>query len=110
MTSPIRTKLFYRGRTIFWVATFYDEYCNVVQPIAAYVNVVFSVGGVLQTVLRTMSPVGGGSVTWMGNWDSRGTDPGEVYWSVHSSGGPPVTVGDGDFILTANPANLITFA
>ena len=49
------------------------------------------------------------AVTWTAQWDSRGAGVGAVSWSIHSQPGPPVAVEDGEFVLEANPANLLTF-
>ena len=59
-----------------------------------------------------MVPPTGQDVAWTAQWDTRNVFPGRVvYWSIHTgqSDPIPVAVEDGQFKLTANPANLPSF-
>ena len=106
-----QTQVFARGTTITWTTTFYDQNGNVVQPDAATISLVSS-DETINTSVSMASPAAG-QTAWTGSWDSRGAPaPRTIYWSIHS-GQPndpiPVVVEDGQFTLTANPANLLTF-
>lgn len=99
-----------RGTTAFFATTFYDQAGAVSQPNGASLNVVFIENGVTTTASIDMTAPASPSVQWTAEWDSRGADPGRVWWSIHSvMSGIPYTVGDGSFELTANNANLPTF-
>ena len=103
------TTVFYRGSTVTWTTTFYNTAKAVVQPDSATSNIV---AGSAAAVSVTMSPVGGGSLAWSGEWDSRGIKaPITIYWSIHTGNMDPIPVAveDGQFKLSANPANLTTF-
>jgi hypothetical protein len=106
------SQVLFRGATILFSTTFRDQYDNIIQPLGAFVNVVyFAVGeGSQQTVGLTMSPPATGQVQWTAQWDSRGAGYGPVQYSVHCTGpSPPYSVEDNMFILAANNANLVTF-
>lgn len=99
---------FPRGTTIPFATTFYDQFGAVIQPAAAVVEIDYpDASGAPQTIQVAMAP--GVGVTWAALWDSRGAGPGSVSWSIHTAAPIPVSVEDGFFILTANPANLVTF-
>lgn len=105
------TKVFFRGTTVFFTSTFYDQNNNVVQPFGAAINIDFPVpgGGTNKQVSISMVSV---TPNWTAQWDSRGAGAGLVSFSVHSisiADAIPVVVGDGTFQLSANPANLLTF-
>jgi hypothetical protein len=107
-----KTIIFYRGSTIIFLTTFTDQNGNVIQPPSGQVSVNFSSPSGQQTAVINMLPPGsfGGDPTqWYAAWDSRGANPGQVNWSVHSGVPTPVVVADGWFQLNANPANLISF-
>ena len=107
-----KTIVFYRGTTVIFLTTFTDQNGNVVQPPAAQVSLNYNTPNGQQTTTINMLPPGsqgGDPVQWYASWDSRGTNPGQVYWSVHSATPIPVVAADGQFQLNANPANLITF-
>lgn len=102
----------FRGATILFSTNFYDQNGNFVQPVGAFVNVVyFAVGEESQqTIGLTMSPPVTGETQWTAQWDSRGAGYGPVQYSVHCTGPTtPYSVEDNMFILAANNANLITF-
>lgn len=101
----------FRGGTIQWATFFYDfDGVTVVTPASAFVNISYlDTTGATQTVLIPMVNPGNPALRWTAQWDSRGVDPGPVAWSIHSSGST-VAVEDGAFTLTANQANLPTFA
>ena len=107
-----KTVIYYRGTTIIFLTTFTDQNGNTIQPSSGQVSVNFNTPGGQQTTLINMLPPGspgGDPVQWYAAWDSRGANPGTVYWSVHSGVPTPVVVADGQFQLNANPSNLITF-
>lgn len=113
VTSVRRTgssNVIFRGATAFFLTTFYDPYGNIAQPNSADVSIVYPTltGGTANTIV-TMSAPGLGETAWTAEWDTRNVGPGTVYFSIHSSGSP-ASVQDGQFNLTANPANLQTFS
>lgn len=104
------TTVFARGSTVYFAATFYDVNQNVVQPSSATVNIVFPDPALgTDTASVSLTAPTSPAVAWTGTWDSRGAGQGAVSWSIHSDPGPPFAVEDGEFILRANPANLLTF-
>lgn len=109
-----RAQIFFRGSTIIFLVTFTDQNNLVIQPPSASVSVIFDTSAGAQqgnaqiNMLPPGSP-GGDPVQWFAAWDSRGALPGTVYWSIHSGVPTPVIVQDGQFNLTANPANLVSF-
>ena len=109
------TQLVVRGSTVQWTTTFYGtDGVTVVQPNSATINVVYpnpSAGGgtPLSTLISMTAPVSP-AVAWVAQWDSRNAGIGAVAWSIHSDNGPPFSVEDGNFTLTGNAANLLTFA
>lgn len=98
---------FYRGTTILFLVTFYDVNGNVVQPVAASLNIVYQVSsGGTATFNTAMTPPPGGTVQWTAQWDSTGASAGPVFWSIETATPIPVVVQDGNFLLTANLANI----
>lgn len=104
-----QTDIFFRGTTIIFLVTFKDQNGNVVQPPGGQVSITPPGGSVQTYPLIPPGGAGGDPVQWLGSWDSRGSNPGKVYWSIHSATPLPVTVADGFFQLNANQANLISF-
>lgn len=100
---------FARGTTVFFSATFYDQNSFVVQPSSATINIVYPASGGTATASVSMTGPAAPAVNWTGQWDSRGSGVGAVSWSLHSDPGPPFGVAEGEFILTGNPANMLTF-
>lgn len=110
-----------RGTTIPFTTTFYDVYNLPIQPGGTGPQVVISyplaAGGIGTATVAMIPPGGtlpGGEINtntnaWMAEWDSRGAAAGTVYWSIETPGSTPVTVEDGQIILTANAANQPTF-
>jgi hypothetical protein len=106
-----QTQFFVRGGTAFWQTTFYDQFGVVTQPGSAVINVVYpnpQTGNDSSTTVNMIAPTGP-SVIWTAELDTREFGIGTVSWSIHSQPGPPFAVEDGQFTLTANPANLLTF-
>lgn len=104
------TQVMIRGATIQFSTNFYDVNGALIQPNSAAVNILPS----QQTtpISVAMIPPAGPVTTWTALWDTRGIPaPQTVYWSIHAgAGGPiPVVAEDGQFNLSANPANLPTF-
>jgi len=100
----------FRGATAYFASTFYDKNGAVTQPSGASVHLDFQQGGAEQTVSIEMTAPVSPAVAWTAEWDTRGIDPGQVDWSIHSEGtGIPYAVQDGAFVLAANNANLETF-
>ncbi len=106
------TQVVTRGTSVYWTTTFYDVNKNIAQPGSATINILYSdpESGNPVPVQVAMTPPAGAAVTWTALWDTRGTGAGNVSWSIHSDPGPPFAVEDGNFTLTANAANLVTFA
>lgn len=99
-----------RGATAFFSATFYDQAGNITEPSGAQVSLTFSQNGAETSALIEMTAPMSPSTTWTAEWDTRGIDPGQVSYSIHSEGSAiPFGVTDGQFVLTANNANLETF-
>lgn len=100
----------YRGATVLFTTTFFDVAGEVIQPDGAAVNITYGEGSELVSVLIEMVGPVGESVSWTAEWDTRGIASGAVSWSIHSeSAGIPYAVQDGNFILSANNANLVNF-
>jgi hypothetical protein len=104
------TTVIARGATVYFSTTFFDVNKNVVQPASATINIVFPTptSGSDGNATISMTPPTLPATKWTALWDSRNTEPGTVSWSIHSSGSP-YAVEDGFFVLSANPANLLTF-
>lgn len=100
-----------RGATIRFSTTFYDYDGVVTQPPGAYVNIEYPLpDGTTDTDLVAMTAPNSPSVAWTAEWDTRNAGVGSVEYSIHSTGSViPYAVEDGEFILSANPANLLTF-
>lgn len=111
MAVPVLNRIppaFARGATIQFSSTFFDADGNVANPSSAQVNIAFVTNsGVPTSILVAMAQAAGGA--WIAQWDSRSAGPGTVSWSVETPGSAPVSVEDGQFMLTANPANQATF-
>jgi hypothetical protein len=104
------TQVFVRGATVQFATNFYDVNNNLIQPDSATINIVLASGG--NPITLAMVPPSGSVTTWTALWDTRNiTTPGIVYWSIHTGTGDPipVTAEDGQFQLSANPANLASF-
>jgi hypothetical protein len=113
VTSPTgNVQVIYRGTTAQFATTFYDVAGNVVQPAGATINIVCLVaaGNAQQTIdIPMVAPVPP-SVAWTAYWDTRNIGAGPVQFSVHTTNPTlPDCVEDGNFILSANAANLISF-
>jgi hypothetical protein len=101
---------FCRGATILFSTTFFNAAGVNENPGAAWVNVVFTEpdGSISQDLIAMIPPVSG--FVWTAEWDSRGAGTGAVSWSIHNGDAmPPYSVEDGEVVLTANQANLVTF-
>lgn len=99
-----------RGATVQFATNFFDLNGAPVQPDSAFVNV--RPADAASSTLLTMVPPSGSQTKWTALWDTRGVDaPQPVFWSIHTGTGDPapVTAEDGQFTLSANPANLPTF-
>jgi hypothetical protein len=98
-----------RGATVQWATTFYDVNSNVIQPDNATINILPSMTQI--AIAIPMTPPAGQAVAWTALWDTRGIPPGQVYWSIHTGHSDPIPVvaEDGSLVLSANPANLVTF-
>lgn len=77
------------------------------NPPGAVCNLAYFQQGSLIQTLVTLFLISG--TTWVGQWDSRGADPGVVSFSVHTTGPTPIVVNNGQFILASNNATLETF-
>jgi hypothetical protein len=102
--------VFSRGATIEITSNFFDAFSHAQQPTGTpQVNISYTRASdnTAQSVIVAMTQNADGS--WSGQWDSRGAAAGIVYYSVETPGSPPVSVEDGQFTLTGNPANRTTF-
>ncbi|MDE2471768.1 MAG: hypothetical protein KGL35_24360 [Bradyrhizobium sp.] len=101
---------YYRGTTIIFNTTFYDQTGAVSNPPGAALHLSYIQNGVqTEETIEMTAPVPPSNI-WSAEWDSRGVSPGTVAWSIHSEGSViPYAVSDGSFILSANNANLLTF-
>lgn len=105
----------YRGATATWRTTFRDAFGNVIQPDGAVINIKYPVPGspgATAAASVTMTPPIAPEVRWLGLWDSRGSLPGTIVWSIHTVQDDeeiPYAVEDGQFPLSANAANPLTF-
>jgi hypothetical protein len=110
MLTP-STVVIVRGGTAQFSTTFFDFDGNAVNPQGAVVNIVYPLpGGGQETVAVNYTAPSAPSFVWVAQWDSRGAANGAVSCSVHTTGpGIPFAVEDFEFVLTANPANLVTF-
>jgi len=100
---------FFRGGSVFFSVTFYDENNVVQQPASAFVNITYPDStGNRQTLQFALTQPVFPNVAWTGFLDTKNMGSGPVDWSIHSSGFPDA-VKDGTFVLTANSANLATF-
>jgi hypothetical protein len=111
MTVTSNSNVSFRGATVQFSTTFKDANGNVTQPASAAVSIVYPLvgGGMSNPLSVPMTPPTFPAVVWTAQWDTRDVGPGVVYCSIHSGGGPPSSVEDFQFTLTANPANLLTF-
>jgi hypothetical protein len=101
------TQIFFRGATAFFSTTFYDINGNITQPPGATLSILYQNETFNPTtaLIPMMGPTGS-QTAWTAQWDSSLAGPGTVQWSVSTTGGPPRSVQDGFFVLTANAANL----
>lgn len=95
-----------RGATLAWSTSFRNADDEIEQPAGAKLVVNYPVNGSTVLLSIDMTPPTDPDGNWTVEWDSRGANPGTVYWSIYSTPGPAFAVEDGAFILTANPANL----
>lgn len=105
------TQVIIRGATVQFATTFYDVDGLVVQPDMATVRIVPAFADD-PPVEIAMAPPSGSSTQWKALWDTRDVQaPQAIYWSIHTGSMDPipVTAEDGSFLLSANPANLLTF-
>jgi hypothetical protein len=99
-----------RGATVQFATNFYDVNNNLVQPDSATVNIKPSLSSAAIPI--PMLPPFGTETRWTALWDTRNiAAPQAIYWSIHTGTGDPapVVAEDGNFMLAANPANLVTF-
>lgn len=111
MTLGISTsRTLFRGSTVRFKTTFYDfDGVTVVQPASALVRIKKNADTVILEIAMTPPVNPAADPAWTAEWDTRGVAPGPVFWSIHTSGPPAVAVEDGNFTLSANAANALTF-
>lgn len=110
--GPMSAPSFVRGTTILFSTTFTDFYGNVVQPGSGTVEIAYQDpnGNELTVSLPMTAPTGPPPLDqWTAEWDTRGAGVGAVSYSIHSDPGLPFAVEDGELVLCANQANLVTF-
>lgn len=104
------TTSLFRGTTVLFFTSFFDAKGNLVTPAGASVHLTYIEAGQVANVSVEMTAPTGDEPQWTASWDSRNVSPGLVNWSIHTeNSGLPYGVEDGNFILTANSANLPTF-
>lgn len=104
------SQIIIRGTTVQFSTNFYDINNNLVQPDSATINIL-PAGDNDQTSIA-MTPPAAGSSQWTALLDTRNMSaPQAIYWSIHTGTDDPIPVvaEDGNFLLVANPANLVTF-
>lgn len=110
MTLPCPTEVLIRGSTVQWFTNFYDGDDEIIQPLGAVVVISYPIPANATSLVEiAMTAPSGAETRWTAQWDSRGAATGIVYWSIHSTPGPPFAVEDGSFEFQANPANMVTF-
>jgi len=110
MSLSGNTQVLVRGATLQFATNFYDVNNVLVQPDSATINILPADSST--PIIVTMNPPAGAETRWTALWDTRGIEaPQTVFWSIHTGTGDPVpvTAEDGQFTLSANPANLVTF-
>ncbi len=96
------TQVYTRGNTVLWNTTFYNLSGILTNPTAANLFITFPVNGVETTVEVPMTQ---NVNLWSATWESSASDPGDVDWSIRTTGGSPTVAEDGTFRLSANAAN-----
>lgn len=92
-----------RGNIIDFATTFTGADSEVLTPASATLTVNFrSANGDRVDEDIEMDADSAGEV-WTATWDSAVAKPGAVYWSAQAS--DPEAAVDGDFEISANPAN-----
>lgn len=110
MTFGANSQVIVRGATVQFATNFYDVNGVLIQPDSATVNIQPSQSS--SPIVLTMSAPSGGETRWTAFWDTRNqAAPQAIYWSIHTGVDDPVPVvaEDGQFMLSANPANLVMF-
>lgn len=107
------TQIIIRGATVQFSTTFYTVDDEPVNPNNATVNLAYETSAGVQTSAQVpMTAPSGDGFTWTALWDTRNVQaPRMVQWSIHTGTGDPipVTAEDGEFMLSANAANLASF-
>lgn len=93
------------GNVVKWTANFMDAGGNPAIPdsAAVYLNYPGPSGQLSAVIAMTFQSPSG---PWTATWDSSVANRGIVYWSMRSVG--PASAEDGQFRLSANPANIAT--
>jgi len=91
------------GNTVQWTATFYDINGLATNPSNASINIVYS--STSSTAASTAVSMVQSSNTWTATWQSSNAIAGLVSWHLASMSPTINSAKDGQFMLTANPAN-----
>lgn len=92
-----------RGNLVEFATTFVDSESAVLTPASATLTLNFRNGdGVRENESIEMDADSDGEI-FTASWDSAVAKPGLVYWSAQAS--DPEAAVDGEFEITANPAN-----
>ncbi len=100
-----------RGNTVLATATFIDAYGQPAQP--ANVQIAFSYIDATSALVTQAFAMSFNVLTgeFYYSWDSTAAQPGDVRWAVFTPDTPlPRYVGQGQFKLAANAANLAAVA
>lgn len=107
------TQIIVRGATVQFATSFFDVDLAPVNPNSATVNIAYETSANEATTIQVpMTPPSGSGTIWKALWDTRNVQaPRLISWSIHTGTGDPVPVSveDGEFMLSANAANLPTF-
>jgi hypothetical protein len=96
------TDCFVRGATVHVGGTFLNKDGNIANPPSAKLYVSYIENGARTEAAPIDLTINSGA--WSASWDSSVADPGTVYWCVRADG-LDKAAGQGEFTLTANPAN-----
>ena len=101
-------RIFKRGTSVALSHTFYDSSGDITSPSSVHMKLSYPTTGFpyrgfyeSTTVTLTQDTT---TLIWSGEWDSRVSAPGNVYWHVYTDDNTDSE--DGEFVLRGNPANL----
>lgn len=105
MTSVVREVV--RGNQIVVASNFYQPNGAIATPGGAEVCIVYNTANSTANVTITMVQNAAANA-WTANWDTTIAYPGVVSWVTYTTDVPRIT-NQGQFTITAGPANQIAF-